>query len=268
MPDRSPPDVAIAGEVAFELHGVRIALGASDQGLLERVGRLLPPGCRGVDPASAEQRFALVRDALSGYRVVGGDADFPTPDLDVALQILDTVATTHLALNAVGKIFIHAGAVGVGGQAIVIPGISFSGKTSLVAALVAAGATYYSDEYAVLDARGYVHPYARALSIRGEDRVGVDHAVEQIGGVAGVEALPIGAVVVTAYRPGAVWAPTRATTGRGVIALLEHCIPVRPRPDEALPALRAAAEGAVILEGERGEAADAAGALMALVGGD
>ena len=37
------------------------------------------------------------------------------------------------------------------GRAIVIPGRTFSGKSTLVAELVRAGATYYSDEYAVED---------------------------------------------------------------------------------------------------------------------
>jgi hypothetical protein len=43
---------------------------------------------------------------------------------------------------------------------MVLPGKSFAGKTTLVAALVRAGAEYWSDEYAVLDANGDVHPYA------------------------------------------------------------------------------------------------------------
>jgi uridine kinase len=41
---------------------------------------------------------------------------------------------------------------------IAIPGRSFSGKTSLVTALVRAGAVYYSDEFAVIDRDGLVRP--------------------------------------------------------------------------------------------------------------
>ena len=60
----------------------------------------------------------------------------------------------------------HAGVVGWKGWALVLPGKSGAGKTTLVAELIRAGATYYSDEYAVLDERGRVHPYARPLAVR------------------------------------------------------------------------------------------------------
>ncbi len=71
-------------------------------------------------------------------------------------QLFDTLArhaellTAFLASDC---LFVHAGAVAVGWQrqAILIPGRSFAGKTTLVKALVEAGAVYYSDEFAVLD---------------------------------------------------------------------------------------------------------------------
>src|SRR4051794_20574153 len=89
------------------------------------------------------------------------------------------------ALARVAALLIRGGAAGLAGRRIaamplastpagarlqqpyrVIPRVSHSGKTTLVAALVRAGATYYSDEYAVFDAQGSVHPYARPLGIR------------------------------------------------------------------------------------------------------
>ena len=51
-----------------------------------------------------------------------------------------------------------AGVVGWENRAIVMPGASFAGKTTLVRAWLEAGATYYSDEFAVLDRAGRVHP--------------------------------------------------------------------------------------------------------------
>jgi hypothetical protein len=61
---------------------------------------------------------------------------------------------------------IHAGAVVYRGKAIVMPGPSGSGKSRLVQELLRQGAEYCSDEYAILDAHGCVHPYPRALMIR------------------------------------------------------------------------------------------------------
>lgn len=48
-------------------------------------------------------------------------------------------------------LFVHAGAVELGGRACVLVGSSGSGKTSTVAALLARGAAYLSDEVALLD---------------------------------------------------------------------------------------------------------------------
>ena len=85
------------------------------------------------------------------------------------MSVLDAFES-HVQLTvaeyAPRRIFVHAGVVGWKDRAILIPGLSHSGKTTLVDQLIRAGATYYSDEYAVLDARGRVHPYPRALGMR------------------------------------------------------------------------------------------------------
>src|ERR671929_229610 len=87
----------------------------------------------------------------------------------------------------------HAGVVGWQGRAILIPGRSFSGKSTLVAALVRAGATYYSDEFAVLDERGRVHPFPKKLSMRLEGSARPRFApVEELGGRRGTTPLRVG----------------------------------------------------------------------------
>ena len=84
-------------------------------------------------------------------------------DADLAIgsrslrHVLESFATrlkAYIAEMARRRVFVHAGAVGWHGKAIIIPGRSMSGKTSLVRELVRAGAIYYSDEYAVLDLQG------------------------------------------------------------------------------------------------------------------
>ncbi len=70
--------------------------------------------------------------------------------------------------------------------------MSFSGKTTLVRALVDAGAVYYSDEFAALDETGRVIPYARRLTFVAPTRAQTIYSVEQLGGVAGVEPLRVG----------------------------------------------------------------------------
>lgn len=70
----------------------------------------------------------------------------------------------HLAVaaNARHGLFVHAAAVAWRCVGIVMPARSMAGKSTLVRALVAAGADCYSDEYAVLDATGAPAPVPQA----------------------------------------------------------------------------------------------------------
>ena len=128
-------------------------------------------------------------------------------------------------------IFVHAARLPTTAGRSCFPGRSFSGKTTLVAALVQAGASYYSDEYAVLDGDGRVHPYTRRLSIRGD---GVEPTQErhvgELGGVAAEESAELSVVVVTRYRRDAAWQPTRLYPGEGMVALLANTVPARSVP--------------------------------------
>src|SRR5216683_7525516 len=135
------------------------------------------------------------------------------------------------------------------GQAIVIPGRSFSGKSLLVKALVKAGASYYSDEFAVLDERGRVHPYPIPLAIR-PDRDGappMKYRAEELGGVAGVCPLPVGLVLITRYVSGTRFRPRPLSAGRAVLELLAHTLPARRRPGRVLDALTQAVAQASVL---------------------
>jgi hypothetical protein len=143
----------------------------------------------------------------------------------------------------------------------VIPGSSFCGKTTLVAELVRLGATYYSDEYAVVDPQGMVHAYAKPLSIRtdaGSDRRAVRVPDEQIG----VNPVEAALVVVTEYEQGASWRPVPLTPGQGALVLLEHTVAIRAKPGNALVAARLLAQNALVIGGTRGEASVAATAIV------
>jgi hypothetical protein len=182
-----------------------------------------------------------------------------TLELTEALRGFDQALNLGIAERAPARIFVHAGVVGWRGHAIVIPGRSHSGKSRLVAALVAAGAQYYSDEYAVLDERGRVHPFARPLSIRQPDNAPPRHArAEDLGGRTGTRPVPVGLVLDTACRAGTTWRPRRLSAGAGVLALLDHTIPARRRPKAVLRTLRTISESAAIFKGARGEADDVA----------
>jgi len=180
-------------------------------------------------------------------------------DTDPVLEALERDLQLYVAEWAHRRVFVHAGVVGWRGRAIVIPGRTMSGKTTLVKALVEAGATYYSDEYAVLDERGRVHPYPKPLSIRENGRGRPKEVLpETLGGTTGVKPLSVGLVVATSYREAARWRPRQLLPGRAVMALLAHTVSVRRQPERAMTVLREVVADAVVLKGVRGEAAETA----------
>lgn len=163
-------------------------------------------------------------------------------------------------------VFVHCGVVALDGGALVLPGTSMSGKSTAIGALLRAGCTYYSDEYAVLDSSGLVHPYPRHIGVRAEgSRRPAPVAPEMLGAKAvGGPPVPVTAVVVTEYDPGAsAYEPRRAAAGEGVMRLLENTVQATIAPARCLDALTAAVRNAVILIGRRGGADDFASTLLA-----
>jgi hypothetical protein len=177
-------------------------------------------------------------------------------------MMLDSQIQGHVALEAPEYIFIHAGVVADGERAIVMPGRSFAGKTTLVRSLIEAGAVYYSDEFAVLDETGRVHPYAKRLSFRPPEGAPVDYQVGELGALAGEQPIPVGLVVAARFRPGAEWDPETLSPGAGALALLENAVPAQDRPEQSIRHIARAIAGATVLQGERGEADETAGLLL------
>jgi hypothetical protein len=186
-----------------------------------------------------------------------------TLDLEETLTLLESHLQFYVAETARRRLFVHAGVVGWRGQAIVIPGRSFSGKTTLVEKLVQAGATYYSDEYAVFDARGRVYPFPRPLSIRDEtSRLMKKCSAHALGGTIGVKPLPVGLLIVSEYRRGSRWRPQILSPGQATLALLAHTVAARRQPQFALVTLPRVVFPALTLKGVRGEAQELVDTLL------
>lgn len=252
----------------FDAYGVRLGVRVNEPAFLDWLTPHLPPGWRPLRSPLVDQIFSVWVDPLGSRRsrVYAGRRRRACPgDVGEALAVLESEMRQSVAAGARGRTFVHAGVVGWRGRAIVVPGRSRSGKTTLVAELVRRGAVYLSDEFAVLDRRGRVHPFVKPLSIRGRD--GCDrHArrldIAELGGSAGTVALPVALVVLAEYRPGSAWRPTRLTAGHAVLEMLAHTVPARLRPQASLTALERAASRAVVLKGERDEASGVAGSLL------
>jgi hypothetical protein len=263
MPAGLPPSSVDPAELVFEAFGVRVLV-ASPTDELDRVRAMLPPGSRACAPTRLSASFVIAGGASDGYEVSrDGEALAGDLKLDLALEILQRELHWLIALEAPHHVFVHAGAVGHKGAAILVPGSSHAGKTTLVAALVRAGAEYYSDDFAPLDPQGKVHPFAKPLSLRDERWRQVDHHVDALGGRAGERPLRVGAVVVTTYGAGAEWRPRRLSGGQATLALLSHTVRAQTSPAQALRVINRAVDGATAIESARGEADLVAPLLLA-----
>jgi hypothetical protein len=253
----------------IDAFGVRVGVRTNDPALLGRLETHLPPGWRPCASPLVDEIYSLwaaPAGALRPSRVYAGRRrSARTRDLDRALAVLESEIRQGVAAGADRRTFVHAGVVGWRGRAIVVPGRSRSGKTTLVAELVKAGAEYLSDEFAVLDGRGRVHPFTKPLSVRGPGGCDV-HArsrrAEDLGGRCATGPLPVGLVVLAEHRPGAAWRPQRLSAGQAVLEMLAHTVPARLRPEASLRALERAVARATVVKGERGEAGELAALLL------
>jgi hypothetical protein len=251
--------LGVPSSIVFESFGVRLRVTGDAPEVIERIPSVLPPDARPC--RFADETFALLTHEEDGYQLTrAGSALWTGPELESALGLLEHHLQSYIGLHAPNAIFVHAGVVTHNGRAIVIPGRSTAGKSTLVLALVRAGAVYYSDEFAVVDERGLVHPYAVPLSLR--DPVPRLVHIERFGGRHGGEPVPIGAVMVTAYREGTEWNPTPVSPGRGALAMFDNTIYALTRSQEAMRLITRGLERAVVLEGERGEADEIAQQLL------
>jgi hypothetical protein len=191
---------------------------------------------------------------------------FSSADVEVAARALESQAHQFVAANARNHVFVHAGVVSWHGKAILIPGTSHSGKSTLVMALVKAGATYYSDEYAVLDLEGRVHAFPRSPRLRPD--VLNEHpeslSITPVNG-ASLCSLPVGLVLKTRYNPAGTWQPQVLTPGEALLALLENTVAVRSQSELSVKTLKCAVTSAIGLQSERADAASAARHILQLL---
>jgi hypothetical protein len=263
---RCAPPVREEYEAGLISHGVPFRLVAENGALLGRMKRHAPHGSvpnRELPPGA--RRFALRHARKSAYEVFANEELLEDADaLDDALVLLGGHMMIHVAEHAPEYVFLHAGVVAWEQRALVLPGASHAGKSTLVAELVRAGATYYSDEFALLDSQGRVHPFARDIRIR---RPGASDQVplplQQLDGRSGTGPLPVSMVVFAEFVELARWVPEAVTPGQAVLEMLLHSTPVQRTPDRTLATLSAMMRHARAWRSLRGEATVAARSLLA-----
>jgi hypothetical protein len=239
--------------------GVRFEVVAPATVLADIVPRLPrePAGFPSPAPAAASTvswRTYEVRSAGSGWALhVGSDVIGTAASLDVVLERLRGDTEVWTAIASPHALFVHAGAVAVDGRALLLPGASGAGKTTLVGALLRAGASYLSDDYAVIDPEGRVWSYAKPLSVRtstGRRTVGAEALGAPIVDGPCTAAL----LVDTHYLAGGTTTLTTRGRAAGVVALLRNAPGARVAVRRHLEILTRALHHADVLAGPRGDA--------------
>lgn len=247
-------------QIAFTSNGVRISVGADDPRILGDLHgviraafgdgiKLFEGKARGIPTFGVHKQngtFKLFRD---GIELTEGRSK------RIFYKYLNSLLRLEVAENAVGRVFLHAGVVGWQGRAIIFPGTSFAGKSTLTAELVRAGAEYYSDEYAVIGSDGKVRPFPRYLSIR-SPKSGRETSVpvSELGGAEGKREIPVGMVVFTVYEAGRTWKPVSLTAGEAIMEIVPHAFSMRRNPAFSLKVLDLVTRRAIMVKSPRGDA--------------
>jgi hypothetical protein len=264
-------DLGWAVGFSLKSYGVRVGIRSNDPAALDRVCQHLPSEWENATSSVVDRVYSILiggngsRPAARRLNLLYGDDVrlARSVDLESVFETLESDLRIFVAELAKHRVFVHAGVVGWKGQAIVIPGRSYSGKSTLVAELVRAGATYYSDEYAVLDSRGRVHPFYKPLELRAEGEFQQTKiTVAELGGHSGTKPLPVGMVLMTQFKSGARWRPRTLTAGTGVLEMLFNTVSARRSPEKALATLQRVTAGADVLKGVRGNASEVVPAVL------
>ena len=148
----------VAG-LTFTTFGVRIGVRVTSIELLDLASSVFPAGSKVSASRTVERLYSVVGGSTRGgdsgrrfFLLYGNVARLTrTLNSQELYEIWQSDMDFYIAQRAPRKLFVHAGVVAWKGHAIVIPGRSHSGKTTLVKAFLQAGATYYSDEFAVFE---------------------------------------------------------------------------------------------------------------------
>jgi hypothetical protein len=250
------------------LFGARLAVVGDSPAMVEALDRYVLPWLpRATIDGETADRLVEVRRAGDGIGVevlidgaVAEAASSPLAAIPSVQRALDEAVLRHQA----DVVVVHGGVIGHRGHAILLPAPSGAGKSTLVAELVRRGALYLSDEYALIDSAGRVHPYPRALVLRDGSAEGRPVLAADLGGTVARQPLPVGLIVGLRYAGEAPLDLKPVSQGEGVLLLLRNTPQVLADQPWILKPVERAVGTAACYTGRRGEAREAARELLRL----
>lgn len=257
-----------SGSFDVEAFGVHLRMTAGCADACTTLDQYALPWLRRMEAKAGRPDLDLCIDQAAGeFRLLAGGDVVAAADESLGLvrsliQVLDETVVQRLTwLRAV-----HAGAVAWHGRVLLFPGATHAGKSALVTEFLRRGATYFSDEYALIDAEGCVHPYPRPLLVR-------DGGSEQQPVLAGELQAPVGDaparvgwIFALAYEPNSAWSVRAMSQGEAMMALLGNTPHALADSPEMVGIFQRAVAEAQCFAGTRGEAADAVDEILQMIG--
>jgi len=245
----------------FESYGVGVEIESNSPAVLDAAAqtsrRALLERTTEISCGDAEQQFQFLIDSY-GKCSIFQNGELMVTDLvsDKFWKFFNSLVRILVAEFARDMVFVHAGVVGWRGKAIVLPGDSFFGKSTLVAEFIRLGAEYYSDEYAVFDEIGMVHSFERPLSLRteGPESIEIETQITELSGRVGQKPIPVGTLLFTKYLPESATNYEFLSTGEAVVQIVKQTIPIRRNSEFAIKVLKNALSNAIIVQSPRSEA--------------
>ena len=217
--------------LALTLLGLAVRLETNDPELRERLALCYQPV---LAATTADGLRGALERGPHGFRVVvDGRAVRYEADPTAAVRALNHEVLQALMRRCRAHYFVHAAVLDWRGRALVLPGLSRAGKSTLALALVLAGARYLSDELLAFTSAGAAEPVPRALKIRDECVEYFPEFAERFVGMGEGRFLPfsalpsdvlagptpIGAIVVPRWSPAGTDVLTPLSRGEALLAL-------------------------------------------------
>ena len=247
--------------------GWRVAILADRESTLAVLDRyLFPwlPRCV-MEPADADAVFRVL-PMEGGFEVRDGERTVArSATLETLIPLLQSLLDEEMVDRFTGVVAVHAGAVAIDGCVVLLPGPSHAGKSTLVAELVRRGCVYFSDEYALIDDLGLAHPYPRAVMLRNGLVEARPVLASEWKATVGCKPAAVRLILALEHASGSSWSIRRVPQSEMLLMLLKNTPHSISESRNLAPALLRASQAAACFAGTRGEAADAAGRILALL---
>lgn len=226
---------------------------------------LLPPFVRCDVPADAAQIALEMIEEKGGFAIcinaqrISSAIDSGGAALAAVKALDDAVVANLRNLRAV-----HAGAVSLKGKALLIPGSTHAGKSSLVAELIRRGGELLSDEYALVDEEGRIHSYPRPMLLRNGSPQQSLVLPQDLNASFAHRPVPARWIMALDYDPQTGWNIKEISQGEAVMLLLCNTPHEMEQSPQMISYFSRLAAQVVCYSGTRGDVADAADRVLEL----